>query len=108
MIDRDPTGLASRGGVPIAVMALATFLVVFALMVARLPAGAGPALRASAGPGAPGEREGAGAPAVRTRTSGGEVAAGATEPAFGPRAAAAPALTTRTSGRVGAAGMSDD
>lgn len=95
---------------PLTVMTLATFLVVFALMMARLQAGADPALRASA-PGAL-VAGSSGSPAITTRTSGASAGTGA-----GPTtsvattegsAAAIPAIVTRTSGVPDASGAGDD
>ncbi len=86
---------------------LATFLVVFTLMMARLSAGADPALRAGATANAATLTEGSGAPTVRTRVSGaGAAAGGAAQIAVGQGApAATSAIVTRTSG---APGVSDD
>lgn len=96
------------GALPITVMTVATFLVVFAVMMARLTTGADPVLRASASPVALGA--GPGAPAVRTRASGGAPAAvAAGEGPSVPRAGApSPAVITRTSGLAGASGATDD
>jgi hypothetical protein len=87
-------------------MTLATFLVLFTLLMARLQAGADPALRASAPSALVAGRSGSAA--VTTRTSG---AAGATViPVAGSEGAAAatPAIVTRTSGVTGASGAGDD
>jgi hypothetical protein len=91
---------------PLVVMALATFLVVFALMMARLTAGLHQTLR----PGAitASLTEGSSAAVVRTRTSGSTAqSAPAVQAASaeGP-SVTAPAIVTRASG--GASGAGDE
>ena len=94
---------------PLVVMTLATFLIVFALLMARLSAGADPALRAGVSAGAISRPVGA-ATTLTTRTSG----AGAAVPAVAQSGAAegstapAAAIVTRTSGAPGASRASDD
>lgn len=93
---------------PLAVMALATFLVLFAVMTARLkasattarPAGAATALLASR----------SGGNSVRTRASGGANATAVASPipASEVTAAANPAIVTRASGTTGAGEAGDD
>ena len=89
---------------PLAVMAFATFLVVFALMMARLTAGLHPALRPGAitAPLA----EGSSAAVVSTRTSGSLAQPAPAVQAASPEgpAATAPAIVTRASGGTGGAG----
>lgn len=84
------------GAFPVAVMTLATFLVVFAILMARLQSGVDPALGPSANRSlaAPGS---AGATVV-TRASGGSAPAGASGP---PARRTTPAVTTRASGSRG-------
>lgn len=84
------------GAFPLAVMTLATFLVVFALLMARLQSGADPGLRASAN-GVLQARGEAGT-AIRTRTSGGAVPAASGNPVA---TEVSSPLVTRTSGRAG-------
>jgi hypothetical protein len=86
---------------PLAVMTLATFLVVFTLMMARLTAGADPALRASSNTAA--LVAGSSAGAVSTRTSGAGAQGAATVQATAAEGASAttPAVVTRTSGTSG-------
>jgi hypothetical protein len=92
---------------PLAVMTLATFLVVFTVMTARLRAGADPALNASRGAALVAERSGAGA--LRTRASGGaSVAAATTSSAVGAPVGGVSAAVTRASGAAGAQGASDE
>lgn len=92
---------------PLTVMTLATFLVVFALMMARLQAGADPALRASAPSALVAGRSGAAA--VTTRTSGTAGASATTPPAtIEGSTAATPAIVTRTSGAPGGQEAGDD
>lgn len=88
---------------PLAVMTLATFLVVFTLMMARLTAGADPALRSSAQTSSS-LVEGSSASVATTRTSGAAAQSGVTVPAAAEGASATtPAIATRTSGttRIG-------
>lgn len=95
---------------PLVVMTLATFLIVFALLMARLSAGADPALRAGVSAGAISRPVGAAATTLTTRASG----AGAAVPAVAQSGAAegstapAAAIVTRTSGAPGASRASDD
>ena len=89
------------GAFPLAVMTLATFLVVFAIMMARLQGGLDPALRATAGSTTVVRGSGG---AVVTRASGG--AAPALSPSGAPARSGGPVLT-RTSGSSGG-GESDD
>jgi hypothetical protein len=96
------------GAFPLAVMTLATFLVLFAVMMARLKAGVDPALRA--GTGSSLTASGAGAGAVRTRTSGVGASAGtatpvATSEEVSPRSRA---IVTRASGASGTGGAGDE
>jgi hypothetical protein len=95
---------------PLAVITLATFLVVFTLMMARLTAGADPALRAGATANAVTLTAGSGVPTVRTRVSGAAAAAGGVAQTVAAHGAptATPAIVTRTSGAPGATGVSDD
>jgi hypothetical protein len=90
------------GPFPMAVMTLATFLVIFTLMMARLNVGADPALRGAANPVA--LTAGSGAGAVTTRASGASAAASSTVQAAAGQgtATATPAVVTRTSGAAGA------
>jgi hypothetical protein len=96
------------GAFPLAVFTLATFLVIFALMMARLTAGADPALRAH--PSTAVLTRSPGGAVLTTRTSG-AVAAGATTPAVAgserPPGARA-AILTHASGAVGASEAGDD
>ena len=97
------------GAFPLAVMVLSTFLIVFALMMARLTAGIGPAPRSG---GASAVVLGAGSQnAVRTRTSSGALVVSAATPT----GAAAPtstgavsAVSTRSSGTAGGDGVRDE
>jgi hypothetical protein len=91
---------------PLTVMTLATFLVLFTLMMARLQAGADPALRASA-PGAlvagrPGSA------AITTRASGSAGASATPAAVTAGSVAATPVVITRTSGVPGRSGAGDD
>ena len=101
-----PTRLRARhpllGVFPLAVMTLSTFLVVFAVLMARLQSGVDPALRAAASRSlaVPGAQRGA----LVTRTSGGGSAPAATSRAA--EEGSTPVLT-RTSGS-GGGGESDD
>jgi len=96
------------GAFPLAVMTLATFLVLFTVMMARLRAGADPVLRPSTTAALVARSSGTGA--VVTRTSGGGAAAGAatTVAAPGGPAVARPAVITRSSGAPGTRGASDE
>jgi hypothetical protein len=89
-------------------MTLAAFLVVFVLMMARLTAGADPALHAIAT--AALVEGGPAARSVTTRTSGGSSATGVSPARAGATAASpnAPAIVTRTSGSAGFAQVGDD
>ncbi len=91
---------------PLTVMTLATFLVLFTLMMARLQAGADPALRASAAGALVAGRPGAGAITTRTSAAAGASAAPAASNEGSP--AAAPAVITRTSGVPGESGGAGD
>lgn len=91
---------------PLTVMTLATFLVLFTLMMARLQAGADPALHASA-PGALGAGR-SGSAAITTRTSGSVGASATSAASTGGPAAATTAVVTRTSGVPGVSGAGDD
>lgn len=86
------------GAFPLAVMALATFLVLFALMMARLKAGADPSLRPSTSTSL--VARSSGSRAVTTRTSGGgELTATATPAAASEESSETPAaIVTRASG----------
>ncbi len=86
------------GAFPLTVMTLATFLVLFTLMMARLKAGTDPALRPSTSTSLVARSSGAGA--VTTRTSGGgEPAAAATQAAASEESSETPtAIVTRASG----------
>jgi len=81
-------------------MTLATFLVLFAVMMARLRAGADPALRASTPTALV---AGVGEGAVTTRTSGGRTSTSIAAPAAASEAgvSSASAIVTRTSGVPG-------
>jgi hypothetical protein len=97
------------GAFPLTVMTLATFLAIFALMMARLTAGADPALRPRAS--TPLVAEGAGRAAVTTRASGTGASSGTVTPVAAPEQPASgttAAVVTRASGAPGAAGASDD
>jgi hypothetical protein len=95
------------GAFPLTVMTLATFLVLFTLMMARLTAGADPALKA-ASTAALVEPAAVGSP-VGTRASAAAGAAGTptVAPARG-SSAPVPAVVTRSSGSAGAGALSDD
>lgn len=94
------------GVFPLAVMTLATFLVLFTVMTARLRAGADPALNASRPPALLAERSGAGA--VRTRVSGGVSVAAATTSAAAQTPVGTVSVVTRASGAAGAQGAGDE
>jgi hypothetical protein len=87
------------GAFPLGVMTLATFLVVFAIMMARLQGGLDPALRAATG-GTTVVRNASGG-AIVTRASGGAVQA--SSPSGTPTQSGTPVLT-RTSGAGGSGG----
>jgi hypothetical protein len=96
-------GQPLRAALPLATMTLATFLVLFAVLMARLSAGADPALR----PGAVAlVAKRAGPAALTTRTSGGT--SSAVSPIARPEAASPgePAIVTRASS--GGAAERDD
>lgn len=88
---------------PLSVMTLGVFMVLFALMMTRLEAGADPALRPSTSTAL--HAESPGASAVTTRTSGGGEPAAATTPVAGSEesSGAPAAIVTRTSGATGGA-----
>jgi len=94
------------GAFPLTVMTLATFLVLFAVMMARLKAVVHPALPT----GASSSLTVGGAGAVRTRTSGAGESAGIATPVAAPEAAAATsgAIVTRASGAAGGRGAGDE
>jgi hypothetical protein len=95
------------GGFPLTVMTLTAFLAVFVLMMARLTAGADPALHAIAT--AALVERGPAARLVTTRTSGGSSAAGIAPVAGAtPALPKAPTIVTRTSGSTGFAQVGDD
>jgi len=87
---------------PLSVMTLGVFMVLFALMMTRLEAGADPALRPSTSTAL--HAESPGASAVTTRTSGGGEPA-ATTPVAGSEESSGgtAAIVTRTSGATGGA-----
>lgn len=97
---------------PLAVMTLATFLVVFALLMARLTAGVDPALRTGASSAL--VRENASGSAVRTRASTAAATGGAAGANATPIAASegssgtAPAIVTSSSGARGSGRGGDD
>ena len=96
------------GAFPLAVMTLATFLVLFAVMMARLKAGVDPALRAGAGSSLVASRAAGGA--VRTRTSGAGASAGTATPVAASEepSAQSQAIVTRASGASGTQGAGDE
>jgi hypothetical protein len=95
------------GAFPLAVMTLATFLVLFTLMMARLQAGAGPALGSGASGALVAGPQGTGA--VRTRTSGGAASSVSTSPVASEGAPTpTPAILTRASGAPGTTEAGDD
>ena len=111
----DATRQMRRGGhpllepFPLAVMTLTTFLLIFTMMMARLTAGADPALRASVNTGAISRSVASGASTITTRASG----AAAAVPAVTSQGAAsvtqaANTVVTRTSGAGGVSGAGDD
>jgi hypothetical protein len=116
-----PGGRSQRRGVParrghpllrpfpLAIMTVATFLVVFTLMMARLTAGADPALRASVTAGAISRPVGSGASTVVTRASGaGATVAAVSHGARGEGPPTAATIVTRTSRAAGSPGVGDD
>jgi hypothetical protein len=96
------------GAFPLVVMTLATFLVVFTLMMARLSAGADPAVHVGTSISLGVARSGAGA--VRTRASGGGESPAAATPAAGSGESSAPipVVVTRTSGAAGTRELGDE
>jgi hypothetical protein len=94
------------GAFPLAVMTLATFLVLFAVMMARLKAGVDPVLRA----GTSSSLAGSGAGAVRTRTSGAGASAGLATPVAGSEEASSRSgsVVTRASGALGTREAGDE
>ncbi|MHB8242964.1 MAG: hypothetical protein ACYDHN_13365 [Solirubrobacteraceae bacterium] len=93
------------GAFPLAVMTLATFLVLFALLMARLTAGFDPALRAQT----PVVRTiGPAGEAVTTRVSGSKSAASTQPAVVRGGTSGGQVLVTRTSGVTGVGGKSDD
>jgi hypothetical protein len=111
---QDPRGSAAAArrrhpllqAFPLAVMTLATFLVLFTLMMARLQAGVDPALRASASSALVAGRSGSAA--VTTRTSGAVGASATPAATTAGSGVATPAVVTRTSRVPGASGGGDD
>lgn len=94
------------GGFPLTVMSLATFLVLFTLMMARLTAGADPALVSSANAGL--VAKGSRGSVIRSRTSGGAVPVATAAPVQARQAGASrEAIITRASG-AGVTGSGDD
>lgn len=110
----DPPSRSTRathpllGAFPLAVMTLATFLVLFTVMMARLRAGADPALHAGTVSALPANRTATGA--VRTRTSGAGPSAALATPvaATGEPSAGSAAVVTRASGAPGTAEVGDE
>jgi hypothetical protein len=109
--ERPPTGARTRethpllGVFPLTVMSLATFLVLFSVMMARLTAAGGTALSSNRSVAL--AANGSGASAVRTRASGGGGSGATVAPAaFSGRAA--PAIVTSASGAAGAKASGDD
>jgi hypothetical protein len=96
------------GAFPLVVMTLATFLVLFTLMMARLKAGADPALSPSTSSSLVARSPGGGA--VTTRTSGGGESAAAATPAAGSEESSGTpaAIVTRASGASGTPEAGDD
>jgi hypothetical protein len=96
------------GAFPLVVITLATFLVLFTLMMARLKAGTDPALRASTS--TPLASASSGTGAVTTRTSGGGESAAMGMPTTGSEESPAttPAAVTRTSGAPGTMEAGDE
>jgi hypothetical protein len=96
------------GAFPLAVMTLATFLVVFSVMTARLKASGTTARPAGAATALLVPRSGGNG--VRTRASGGANATAIASPVPASEAIAAtnPAIVTRSSGTAGAPGATGD
>ncbi len=95
------------GAFPLAVMTLATFLVLFTLMMARLEAGADPALRASTSMSV--AATGSATGTVTTRASGGgESASTATPTTWSEESSAKVPVVTRTSGGSGLTEVGDE
>ena len=88
------------GAFPLTVMTLATFLVVFAVMAARLQVGLDPGLRAASGTTVVRNPSGG---KVVTRASGTGAAIPASSPSGAPAQTGTPVLT-RTSGAAGSGG----
>jgi hypothetical protein len=88
-------------------MTLATFLVLFTLMMARLEAGAGPALGSGTNSALVAASHATGA--VTTRTSGGGASSVSTMPVTSEGSAGTtPAVITRASGALGTSEAGDD
>jgi hypothetical protein len=96
------------GAFPLVVMTLATFLVLFTLMMARLRAGVDPALRTSTSTSL--AATGSAPSAVTTRASGGGESAATATPAKASEESSArmPAVVTRTSGGAGPREIGDE
>jgi len=96
------------GAFPLAVMTLATFMVVFTLMMARMTAGVNPGVGSSTSTAL--LAGGSGASAVTTRTSGaGAAGAAVVQPAVSEGSPAATStIVTRSSGAAGAVGVGDE
>jgi hypothetical protein len=96
------------GAFPLAVMTLATFLVLFTVMMARLRAGADPALRPIVSSGLLARSSGTGA--LRTRASGGGASTAVAAPAAASEEppVARTAVVTRASGAQGTTGAGDE
>lgn len=96
------------GVFPLVVMTLATFLVLFTLMMARPRAGTDPALHASTSTSV--AAAGSATGAVTTRASGGAESAATATPATGSEESSArmPAVVTRTSGGAGPREVGDE
>jgi hypothetical protein len=92
---------------PLAVMTLATFMVLFVVMMTRLTVSAGTITRTGVTTAT--AMTGSGPSSVTTRTSGAGATAGSTEvTASGAPAAATPAVPSCTSASDGASGAGDD
>jgi hypothetical protein len=105
---RSPERCTPLDAFPLAVMSLATFLVLFTFMMARLTGGADPALLASTSTAV---RAGhSTARAVRTRTSNGAPAAGTATPVAASTGSSMTTSTvvTRASGATGATRLGDE
>jgi hypothetical protein len=94
------------GAFPLAVMTLATFMVLFTLMMARLTAGKDPALqgRGTAATLVAGART----TTLTTRASGAVAGTGVRQASAQGASTTAPAIITRTSGVGGAARVGDE